>query len=172
MAQKKTDPVAFLKDLAAGGVAGGISKTVVAPIERVKLLLQVRRAFRDRAQWAEWWGEVRRRGDGLVVNCGRVNFLLRAGARLQQTRACTSADERQQQRDAGNAAACGPDHIGAPAAVERDAATVVFPSGERNVYVLVAWCLFGPRGAAGGRDGPSEQPWPHLARERSQTAAA
>lgn len=32
---------AFLKDLAAGGVAGGISKTVVAPIERVKLLLQV-----------------------------------------------------------------------------------------------------------------------------------
>lgn len=33
-------PLAFLKDLAAGGVAGGISKTVVAPIERVKLLLQ------------------------------------------------------------------------------------------------------------------------------------
>lgn len=31
----------FLKDLAAGGIAGGISKTVVAPIERVKLLLQV-----------------------------------------------------------------------------------------------------------------------------------
>lgn len=36
--------VAFLKDLAAGGVAGGISKTVVAPIERVKLLLQVQAA--------------------------------------------------------------------------------------------------------------------------------
>lgn len=33
--------VSFIKDLAAGGVAGGISKTVVAPIERVKLLLQV-----------------------------------------------------------------------------------------------------------------------------------
>ncbi|CAD7702507.1 unnamed protein product [Ostreobium quekettii] len=31
---------AFLVDLAAGGVAGGISKTAVAPIERVKLLLQ------------------------------------------------------------------------------------------------------------------------------------
>ena len=30
----------FVKDLAAGGVAGAISKTVVAPIERVKLLLQ------------------------------------------------------------------------------------------------------------------------------------
>jgi len=31
----------FLADLAAGGVAGGVSKTVVAPIERVKILLQV-----------------------------------------------------------------------------------------------------------------------------------
>ena len=30
----------FFLDLAAGGTAGGISKTVVAPIERVKLLLQ------------------------------------------------------------------------------------------------------------------------------------
>jgi solute carrier family 25 (adenine nucleotide translocator) protein 4/5/6/31 len=34
----------FLLDLAAGGTAGGISKTVVAPIERVKLLLQVQDA--------------------------------------------------------------------------------------------------------------------------------
>jgi len=33
--------LAFIKDLAAGGVAGGVSKTIVAPIERVKLLLQV-----------------------------------------------------------------------------------------------------------------------------------
>ncbi|KAI9219483.1 mitochondrial substrate carrier family protein ancA [Blastocladiella britannica] len=32
--------VSFLTDLAAGGTAGGISKTIVAPIERVKLLLQ------------------------------------------------------------------------------------------------------------------------------------
>eukprot|EP01026_Neomeris_dumetosa_P031639 TRINITY_DN25076_c2_g1_i1.p1 TRINITY_DN25076_c2_g1~~TRINITY_DN25076_c2_g1_i1.p1 ORF type:complete len:350 (-),score=42.48 TRINITY_DN25076_c2_g1_i1:225-1274(-) len=31
---------AFAKDLAAGGVSGAISKTIVAPIERVKLLLQ------------------------------------------------------------------------------------------------------------------------------------
>ena len=30
----------FLIDLAAGGTAGAVSKTVVAPIERVKLLLQ------------------------------------------------------------------------------------------------------------------------------------
>jgi len=44
-AKVQKDPVlSFLKDLAAGGVAGGISKTVVAPIERVKLLLQVQDA--------------------------------------------------------------------------------------------------------------------------------
>lgn len=35
------DPVAFMKDFIAGGVAAAISKTAVAPIERVKLLLQV-----------------------------------------------------------------------------------------------------------------------------------
>ncbi|CAL7940354.1 unnamed protein product [Xylocopa violacea] len=35
------DPVAFAKDFLAGGVAAAISKTAVAPIERVKLLLQV-----------------------------------------------------------------------------------------------------------------------------------
>ncbi|CAG9466505.1 unnamed protein product [Pedinophyceae sp. YPF-701] len=34
----------FFADLAAGGVSGGISKTVVAPIERVKLLLQTQDA--------------------------------------------------------------------------------------------------------------------------------
>lgn len=36
-----TDPVAFLKDFAAGGISAAVSKTAVAPIERVKLLLQV-----------------------------------------------------------------------------------------------------------------------------------
>lgn len=35
------DPKAFLKDFIAGGVSAAVSKTVVAPIERVKLLLQV-----------------------------------------------------------------------------------------------------------------------------------
>lgn len=34
------NPKKFAADLAAGGTAGGISKTIVAPIERVKLLLQ------------------------------------------------------------------------------------------------------------------------------------
>ena len=36
--------VGVLEDMAAGGVAGLISKTVVAPVERVKLLLQVQHA--------------------------------------------------------------------------------------------------------------------------------
>jgi len=36
--------VDFLIDLSLGGVAGGISKTIVAPIERVKLLLQTQDA--------------------------------------------------------------------------------------------------------------------------------
>lgn len=39
-AAKEASPKRFLLDLAAGGVSGGISKTAVAPIERVKLLLQ------------------------------------------------------------------------------------------------------------------------------------
>ena len=36
--------VSFAKDFLAGGVAAAISKTTVAPIERVKLLLQVGKA--------------------------------------------------------------------------------------------------------------------------------
>lgn len=34
----------FAQDLAAGGTAAAVSKTLVAPIERVKLLLQVQAA--------------------------------------------------------------------------------------------------------------------------------
>ncbi|XP_064620590.1 ADP,ATP carrier protein-like [Lineus longissimus] len=41
MAKKEFNVVSFLKDLLVGGVSAGISKTAVAPIERVKLLLQV-----------------------------------------------------------------------------------------------------------------------------------
>uniref|UniRef100_A0A673IAS1 ADP/ATP translocase n=1 Tax=Sinocyclocheilus rhinocerous TaxID=307959 RepID=A0A673IAS1_9TELE len=39
--------ISFLKDFLAGGVAAAISKTAVAPIERVKLLLQVQHASRQ-----------------------------------------------------------------------------------------------------------------------------
>ena len=36
--------IGFLKDCIAGGSAGAISKTVAAPLERVKLLLQTQDA--------------------------------------------------------------------------------------------------------------------------------
>lgn len=41
MGKGLTDPVSFMKDFIAGGVSAAVSKTAVAPIERVKLLLQV-----------------------------------------------------------------------------------------------------------------------------------
>lgn len=41
MSSKAFDPVGFAKDFAAGGISAAVSKTAVAPIERVKLLLQV-----------------------------------------------------------------------------------------------------------------------------------
>lgn len=54
--------LSFVKDFLAGGIAAAVSKTAVAPIERVKLLLQVGmartplagragRAGRGQAQW-------------------------------------------------------------------------------------------------------------------------
>eukprot|EP00210_Caulerpa_lentillifera_P004521 g4314.t1 len=43
-AKKETTPLGFLTDLAAGGISGGVAKTAVAPIERVKLLLQTQDA--------------------------------------------------------------------------------------------------------------------------------
>jgi len=41
------DATSFLKDFLAGGIAAAVSKTVVAPIERVKLLLQVQHASKQ-----------------------------------------------------------------------------------------------------------------------------
>ncbi|KAM7347562.1 ADP,ATP carrier protein 2-like [Cochliomyia hominivorax] len=41
MGKDLADPVSFLKDFMAGGISAAVAKTAVAPIERVKLLLQV-----------------------------------------------------------------------------------------------------------------------------------
>lgn len=38
--------ISFAKDFLAGGISAAISKTAVAPIERVKLLLQVIKKMR------------------------------------------------------------------------------------------------------------------------------
>ncbi|CAG9134431.1 hypothetical protein JYU34_018272 [Plutella xylostella] len=45
-----TDPVAFAKDFLAGGISAAVSKTAVAPIERVKLLLQVQHVSKQIAE--------------------------------------------------------------------------------------------------------------------------
>lgn len=41
------DPMSFVKDFMAGGVSAAVAKTSVAPIERVKLLLQVQHVSRQ-----------------------------------------------------------------------------------------------------------------------------
>ena len=41
------DVMSFAKDFLAGGISAAISKTAVAPIERVKLLLQVQHASKQ-----------------------------------------------------------------------------------------------------------------------------
>lgn len=42
--QKAVDPIQVLKDLLAGGISGTVSKTITAPIERVKLIIQTQDA--------------------------------------------------------------------------------------------------------------------------------
>lgn len=51
------DPVGFLKDFAAGGISAAISKTAVAPIERVKLLLQVQHISKQITEEQRYKGE-------------------------------------------------------------------------------------------------------------------
>lgn len=52
-----TDPLSFAKDFIAGGVSAAISKTAVAPIERVKLLLQVQAVSKQIAADKQYKGE-------------------------------------------------------------------------------------------------------------------
>jgi len=55
---KAFDPVAFAQDFLAGGISAAISKTAVAPIERVKLLLQVQATSKQIAVDQQYKGMV------------------------------------------------------------------------------------------------------------------
>lgn len=52
------DPYAFAKDFLAGGISAAVSKTAVAPIERVKLILQVQAASTQIAADKQYKGMV------------------------------------------------------------------------------------------------------------------
>uniref|UniRef100_T1KJF7 ADP/ATP translocase n=1 Tax=Tetranychus urticae TaxID=32264 RepID=T1KJF7_TETUR len=52
------DMVSFAKDFMAGGISAAISKTAVAPIERIKLLLQVQHASKQIAEAQRYKGIV------------------------------------------------------------------------------------------------------------------
>jgi len=52
------DLTSFAKDFVAGGIAAAVSKTAVAPIERVKLLLQVQHASKQIAKENQYKGIV------------------------------------------------------------------------------------------------------------------
>jgi solute carrier family 25 (adenine nucleotide translocator) protein 4/5/6/31 len=53
---KQKDPMSFAKDFLAGGISAAISKTAVAPIERVKLILQVQAANKQIKAGSEYKG--------------------------------------------------------------------------------------------------------------------
>lgn len=53
---KQKDPLSFAKDFLAGGISAAISKTAVAPIERVKLILQVQAANKQIVAGKEYKG--------------------------------------------------------------------------------------------------------------------
>lgn len=55
-AKKAKDPMSFAKDFLAGGISAAVSKTAVAPIERVKLLLQVQHASKQIAKENQYKG--------------------------------------------------------------------------------------------------------------------
>ena len=56
--KKVTDPISFLKDFLIGGCSAAVAKTLVAPIERVKLLLQVQEVSQQLAPEQRYKGEL------------------------------------------------------------------------------------------------------------------
>ena len=86
----------------AGGVAGAVSRTVVSPLERLKILMQIQSAGRDayklsvgqalRKMWKEegWRGFMRGNGTNCIrivpysaVQFSSYNFYKRVGAHFQ-----------------------------------------------------------------------------------------
>jgi len=55
---KAFDPMSFMQDFVAGGISAAVSKTAVAPIERVKLLLQVQAVSRQLTEAQKYKGIV------------------------------------------------------------------------------------------------------------------
>lgn len=64
-------PKAFLIDLMAGGISAGVAKTAVAPIERVKLLLQVqhtsKQISKDRQYRGMLYSIVRKKNQPIII---------------------------------------------------------------------------------------------------------
>jgi solute carrier family 25 (adenine nucleotide translocator) protein 4/5/6/31 len=58
MGKGLVDPVSFMKDFVAGGISAAVSKTAVAPIERVKLLLQVQHVQKNLSPDKQYKGMV------------------------------------------------------------------------------------------------------------------
>jgi solute carrier family 25 (adenine nucleotide translocator) protein 4/5/6/31 len=52
----RIDAISFAQDFVAGGVSAAVSKTAVAPIERVKLLLQVQHVSKQIAESERYKG--------------------------------------------------------------------------------------------------------------------
>jgi len=55
---KGFDPMSFAQDFIAGGISAAVSKTAVAPIERVKLLLQVQAVSKQLTEAQKYKGMV------------------------------------------------------------------------------------------------------------------
>lgn len=69
--EKGHETGAFMKDFIAGGVSAAVSKTAVAPIERVKLILQVQHVSKQIPEDKRYKGLIyfimKSRGDDGVV---------------------------------------------------------------------------------------------------------
>lgn len=78
--------LSFVKDFLAGGIAAAVSKTAVAPIERVKLLLQVGMAWTPLAGRAGRGARDAARRSGEAQRGGRPGELQQICARPQAQR--------------------------------------------------------------------------------------